>query len=215
MIPVDMPRTHMMVGIPACGRMTTVRWGINLALLEYPLSMGVNFIVVRGAEAGVARNQIVEQVKAMKSKLLLMIDDDVVPPAYAVQKLLYSMMAKPNVMASAGIVYTKSSVPSPLVFNNDSEGPYFNWKKGQVFEVPGFISTGCMLIKMEVFDKLEYPWFKTLDYPDKVTEDVYFCQSVMKAGYKILGHGGVICGHYDARTRKVIYGPEDPVLEIA
>jgi len=205
----DMPKTHMIIGIPACGRLTTVRWGINLCLQEYPLSMGVNFMIVKGEEAGEARNKIVKQTQEIGAKLLWMVDDDVLPPEYAVQKLLYSMLGKKDVMASAGIVYTKSGVPSPLVFADDGEGPYFDWKKGKAFEVPGFISTGCMLIKMEVFDKIPYPWFKTINYPDRMSEDVYFCRQVKNAGYKILGHGGVICGHYDAKNKCVVSAPEE------
>src|SRR5208282_1348742 len=200
----EMPKSHLIVAIPACGRLTTVRWGINLALQEYPLSMGVNFMMVKGEEAGKARNTIVKQTQEIGAKLLWMLDDDVLPPEYAIQKLLYSMLGKKNVMAAAGIVYTKNGVPSPLVFANDGAGPYLDWKKGKAFEVPGFISTGCMLIKMEVFDKIPYPWFETVEYPDKMTEDVYFCNKVLGAGYKILGHGGVLCGHYDARKKRVI-----------
>ncbi len=208
-------KTHLVTAIPACGRMTTIRWGINLCMQYYPLSMAQNCMSVKGAEAGEARNQIVKQAQRLGSKLLYMIDDDVLPPTYAAQKLLFSMLNKPDVMAAAGIVYTKSEIPYPLVFNNEGEGPYLNWKPGKTFEVPGFISTGCMLVKMEVFDKLEYPWFKSLDYPDKMTEDVYFCWKLMQAGYKILGHGGVICGHYNHSTRTVVYPSKDSELTLA
>jgi GT2 family glycosyltransferase len=213
--PEDVGKSHLIVGLPACGRMTTVRWAITLAAQNYPLSMSHNFIVVRGCEAGEARNKIAQYAKDVKAKLVWMLDDDVMPPPYAVQKLLHAMVNKPNVLACAGIVYTKSTIPEPLVFENNGSGPYYNWKRGKVFEVPGFISTGCMLIKTEAFEKLEYPWFKTQEYPDKVTEDVYFCLKAKKAGYKILGHGGVLCGHYDFKSKKVVVAPEDVVLESA
>jgi len=210
--PKEVEKSHLVVAIPTTGRMTTVRWGFNLALQDYPLSMSNNFLVVRGAEAGEARNRIAEQVLAIKAKMVWMVDDDVLPPQYAVQKLMFAMLNKPNVMACAGIVYTKSEMPQPLVFGNDGTGPYYNWKRGKAFEVPGFISTGCMLIRSEVFEKVEYPWFKTIDYPDKMTEDAYFCFKVREAGYKILGHGGVLCGHYDGRTRKVFGAPKQELV---
>jgi GT2 family glycosyltransferase len=210
--PDEVGKNYLLVGVPACGRATTVRWGINLTSQIYPLSMSHNFLVVKGAEAGEARNQIVNYVKESKAKLLWMVDDDVFPPQYAVQKMLYAMMSKKDVMACAGIVYTKSEIPVPLVFEHNGSGPYLNWKHGRVFEVPGFISTGCMLIKTEIFDKIETPWFKTTDYPDRMTEDVYFCLKVREAGYKILAHGGVLCGHYDFRTKKVVRAPEETAL---
>ena len=207
--PEDIGKTHLIVGVPTCGRMTTVRWAITFASQVYPLSMSTNYVVVRGAEAGEARNRIAQYAKEVRSKFVWMLDDDVMPPSYAVQKLMHAMLNKPNVLACAGIVYTKSAIPQPLVFANDGSGAYYGWKKGKVFEVPGFISTGCMLIKTEAFDKLEYPWFKTEEYPNKMTEDVYFCLKAKRAGYKILGHGGVLCGHYDFRTTKVVVAPEE------
>ena len=205
----DVGKNYLLVAIPACGRLTTVRWSINLATQIYPLSMSYNFLVVKGAEAGDARNRIVDFVKESKAKLLWMIDDDVLPPEYAVQKLLYAMLNKKDVIACAGIVYTKSEIPVPLVFEHNGSGPFFNWKRGQVFEVPGFISTGCMLVKTEIFDKIEAPWFKTTDYPDRMTEDAFFCLKTREAGYKILAHGGVLCGHYDHRSKKVIRAPKE------
>lgn len=210
--PVDIGASHLLVGIPACGRATTVHWGMNLATQIYPLSMSHNFAVPKGAEAGVARNIIVDTAKEAKATFLWMLDDDVFPPQYAVQKMMFAMLNKPDVMACAGIVYTKSPIPSPLVFEKNGSGPYFNWKHGQIFEVPGFISTGCMLIRTEVFDKIEGPWFESHEYPTKMTEDVYFCLKVKEAGYKILAHGGVLCGHYDFRTKKIVRAPQEPVL---
>lgn len=208
----DIGTSHLLVAIPACGRKTTVRWAINLATQIYPLSMSHSYAIIKGAEAGVARNNIAQCAREMKSKFLWMLDDDVLPPQYAVQKMMFAMVTKPDVMAVAGIVYTKSEMPCPLVFGLDGSGPYFNWKKGQIFEVPGFISTGCMLVRTEVFDKIQEPWFKTNGYPMKMTEDAYFCLKVKQAGYKILAHGGVLCGHYDFSTKKVVTAPEEPVL---
>lgn len=46
---------------------------------------------------------------------------------------------------------------------------------------------GCMLVKMEVFDKIERPFFNApMDEKDNFkTDDVYFCEKAQKAGYKI------------------------------
>lgn len=210
-VPVnDVGKTHLLIGIPACGRMSTVRWGINLAAQSYPLSMSYNFCILRGAEAGDARNKIVDYAREIKAKLLFFVDDDVFPPQYAVQKLLHSMLNKPKVMAAAGIVYTKSPVPQPLVFEYNGSGPYYNWKKNRPFLLPnpGFISTGCMLLKVEAFDKIEPPFFQTNDY-ERMTEDTYFCLKLQAAGYDIIGHGGVQCGHYDFRSKRVVVAPEE------
>jgi hypothetical protein len=42
-----------------------------------------------------------------------------------------------------------------------------------------------------------------------MTDDIYFCQKVKAAGFNILAHGGVLCGHYDVKTNKIFTLPED------
>ena len=66
------------------------------------------------------------------------------------------------------------------------------------------IGTGCMLIKTEVFEQIERPWFKTVDKIDsedgpgvQMNDDMYFCQKVREAGFKILADANVICTHWD------------------
>jgi len=76
-----------------------------------------------------------------------------------------------------------------------------------------------MLIDTTVFERLEKPWFKTVNeiYEDAPTfrpkddgtetilknqgnEDSYFCKKVKDAGFKIFAHGGVLCPHWNATT---------------
>ncbi len=75
-----------------------------------------------------------------------------------------------------------------------------------------------MLIRTEVFRHLEKPYFKTVEeYVEvdgnigcqKMTDDIYFCQKVKQAGFKILAHGGVLCGHYDVKKDKIFTMPDD------
>lgn len=212
--PVGFGSTHLVVGVPACGRLTTVRWGINLASQQYPMSMAIDYaspVDTEGKEVGLVRNAIASYALNANAKYIWMVDDDVLPPQFAVQRLLHAMQNRPEVMACGGIYYSKQDVPAPVVFADDGTGPFYNWKPGEVFEVPGFIGTGCLLIRTEVFQRLETPWFETIDTAgkDKVTDDAFFCRKVIAAGYKILGHGGVICGHFNHQTGKVVWPPED------
>jgi len=124
------------------------------------------------------------------------------------------MKDRPDVAACAGIYYSKQAVPTPVVFEDNGSGAYTNWKFDEVFEVPGFIGTGCMLIKAELLEKITRPWFKTLEFPDKVTDDAFFCRRIKAAGYKILGHGGVLCGHFDSRIGRTLWPRENNLREI-
>jgi hypothetical protein len=69
-------------------------------------------------------------------------------------------------------------------------------KKGERFEgeLPKHIfqchavATGCLLIDMQVFDRIDTPWFfyEHNDEGDIVTgEDMWFCEQAKKAGYGI------------------------------
>jgi len=58
---------------------------------------------------------------------------------------------------------------------------------------------GCMLIKREVFENLDPPWFK-YDEGHR-TEDLYFCDMVKETGYDIWVDGDMKCAHIDITYR--------------
>ena len=55
----------------------------------------------------------------------------------------------------------------------------------------------CAFIKTSVFKKLEYPWFQYVSYKGRsfLSEDFYFCNSAIKAGYIMWADTRVKCGH--------------------
>ena len=66
-------------------------------------------------------------------------------------------------------------------------------------EYTGF---GFMLVKKGVFEKLKYPWFSPIyekriakDVVDFCSEDVSFCQKVLKQGIKIFIDPNIVVGH--------------------
>lgn len=73
-------------------------------------------------------------------------------------------------------------------------------EKNFLFEV-NFNGFGFMLIKKGVFEKLEYPWFQQHirtpknDVTGILPEDIYFCQRVREAGYKVYITPQVVVGH--------------------
>jgi len=213
----------IVVGVPAAGRPTTVRWAINLAAQVYPLNTAVEFCCPERKDGrvlaefdseidvGDLRDYIVSYALSRRAPYIWFLDDDVLPPNNAVQRLMYAIRKNPQAMVCAGIYYDKrSDIPSPIVFKAGGQGPNWDWKQNEVFEVEGpngFIGTGCMLVKTEIFQHIRQPWFKTLEYPQRVTDDAYFCFKVHEAGFKVLGHGGVLCGHFDWQTGKGYWPP--------
>ena len=66
------------------------------------------------------------------------------------------------------------------------------------------IGFGCVLIKKEVLEKMEYPHFlykHSIDFKDTVSEDTYFCRKARETlGIMTYCHGGVRPGHIGSFT---------------
>ena len=210
----------IIIGIPACGRPVTLEWALAMTTVRMPTGTVVQYATTRGIEVGQARNQIVDQALKVGAKYIWFVDDDTAPPPYALMQLMYALDQNKEAMVCAGIYCAKCEPTMPIVYHDRGSGPYWDWKFGDVFECSS-IGTGCMLVKTEIFKKIEKPWFKTMheatDAPVSVlefgkektyeqadillTDDIYFCYKVQEAGYKILAHGGVLCTHWDVASQ--------------
>ena len=174
-----------------------VRMVSSIAFQGWPTNTNVYMHEVYGAETGLGRIEAVKQARKEGAKYIWMIDDDTVPAVDAGRKLLYALEQRPDVHVIGGVYTTRSSPPEPLVYREQGAGPDWDWKVGEVFERWG-VGTGCMMIRLDVFDHLPEPWFKTVQESDqRWTDDLYFCDLVAQAGFKALVHGGVLCHHYD------------------
>jgi hypothetical protein len=199
------PITKLGIGIASSGRATCVPWALALATQSYPVGTGLAYMNVVGTTIDAARNEMVKAARNAGLKYLWFLDDDTEPPVDAARKLMYLLDQEEakasNVVAAGGIYCVKQDPPCPLVFASPGAGPHWKWKVGDVFPVWG-IGTGCLLIRVDVFDKIEEPWFKTTSEPGFTeTDDLYFCEKLAKAGYGVLGHGGVLCAHWEMRAK--------------
>lgn len=215
-------KAGVVVGIPFRARkegtvdgLCVPEWAITLANLQWPTNTNVAWAPVKGMGTGEARQCISEETLKLGAPLLFCLDDDVQLPPDAPRLLMETMSQAPDdVMVVGGIYTTKRHPPEPLVYvGGNGHGPHWKWKKGDIFECSG-IATGCMLIKTEVFKHLEKPWFKDIkgetegweienkavDAMLNMTDDLYFCEKVTQAGFKILADTRVLCTHWDANT---------------
>ena len=163
-----------------------------------------------------ARTAIVRQALAADARYLMFIDDDTAPPNFAAQRLMSILDNNKQAAIAAGIYFTKSDNPVPVVGRKFGMGPSWDWKFGDVFEAD-VVGTGCMMVRTDVFKIIPEPWFLTVDKQgsgdwvirEKTTDDVYFCQKVLNAGYRIFADGGVIPVHWDVHTGKFYSLPSD------
>jgi hypothetical protein len=171
--------------------------------------MNYNFyhLQLRGMEVGEARNLFAENAIASDCKYIFFWDEDVACPPHSIPELVYKMDRTPDAAAIGGIYCLKREPAEPLVFRGNGNGPFWDWKAGEFFEVSG-IGMGCCLVRTEVFKDLKKPWFKTeFNYTrmldgvaglESWTEDLWFCQRVTDTGkWKIYADGSLLCTHYD------------------
>lgn len=130
------------------------------------------------------------------------IDTDVVPNEHCLDILL-SLDADvcvglyPLFLKNSGFVWSVSDMEGTLIPMEDD-----------IPKKPFEVSTsgaGCLLVRREVFEDINWPWFKVEYQPKwanggeaiKRMEDMYFFDKVKDSGYKIIAAPSVICEHHN------------------
>jgi hypothetical protein len=141
-----------------------------------------------------ARNSLVEQAQQDGCRYLLMLDTDQVYPTDTLPKLLSH-----NVDICGVRVHRRWMPFDPIFLRGELGGyksvPDEEMYSGKLIPVDA-TGTGCLLFNMEVFDKLQHPWFKFGIFNDKpVGEDIYFCTQARKSGVDIWIDTSIEVGH--------------------
>jgi len=169
----------------------------------------LHFIVAtEGYTTAQGRIYCVVQAKKNQSEYLLFVDDDMTLEKDALDRLLSH--GKEIVGVNA---YSRTLPLSTTVMMMDEKGEYKDPSKNteyamrvpeELFEVLA-VGTGVALIKMEVFEKIDKPWFKFDMHKDGYMlqgEDAWFCTEARKKGYKIYCDGSLKIGHIGSYTYK-------------
>jgi hypothetical protein len=127
---------------------------------------------------------------------VLNIDSDVVPPLGTLQKL-----CDYDLPIVAGIYPTVTKGKKTWSFKMDDD---IRWRlRGELPESLTEVTAiggSTVLIKREVFEKMERPWFRASynelgDYAEK--EDEYFSRTARAAGYKLFIDPSIVCKHFN------------------
>lgn len=214
-----MSQLKVVIGLPLSGRFVPPEFSIALASLQFPMNCNYAFFSAKGLDRAKNRTNLVKSALQYNAEYIFFLDDDTVPPANAVRLLMKELEQNEKAAVCAGIYTSRNTKPyEPMVFMDGRGGPWWRWRFGDVFKCAS-IGTGCMLIRTSLFKDLPEPWF--WDIQDKqealekdpsiiatgdssidpnrftMTDDVYFCHKVRKAGFDILAHGGVLAIHYN------------------
>jgi GT2 family glycosyltransferase len=148
----------------------------------------------RGGDIAEKREAQVELGLSMDCTHILLLDGDMVFPENTIPDL-FNVLEDGADMAG-GLCYRGYPPYNPLIWHPTEERqlvPFVDYKFGDVVDA-GATGAACLLIKREVFEKLERPWFRIqneVQENDGVVitvrrgEDTYFCRKATKAGFKL------------------------------
>lgn len=149
------------------------------ALCHEARDIDLRIISNKSSIVAVARNNGVQTAREMGVDYLFFLDSDMVFPRRTLHRLLAHDQ---NV---AGALYTKRIPPYPLLGSTLDEQP--------ADAPPGLLEmtrlpTGCLLIRMSVFERLTRPYFR-FEYDetsgDVIGEDYVFCDRARQAGFRL------------------------------
>lgn len=131
------------------------------------------------------------------SHLLWLDDDHVFNPDLAVYLAQYA----DRDMVSA-LYYGRAGRILPVVYTKDekrvNDDPYKHYPivvpPENIFECDA-VGFGGLLMRLDVLDRFDYPWFKMFDASGEFGEDIYFCVHAKKGGARIWCDGRYKMGH--------------------
>ena len=157
-----------------------------------------------------ARNELVHYALSNDADFILFLDADNLFTDTVIDRL-FKVMVEEKADLVTSIYFQKGKPYNPLL-REYKYGGYFtieNPPLGKIIKVDG-CGLGCCLIKTEVFKKLKYPWFK-FSYEEwagkeiQLSEDLYFCREMMRAGMKMVCDTGMISSHMGATVEAEEY----------
>jgi hypothetical protein len=226
-------KLKVLLGLPFAGRYVPPEWAVALATIAWPMNCRYAYGPVKGMTREEARTEIVNRAIQHKAQYVGMLDDDIQPGADFIQVMVRELDSRPEFDIISAVC--PSANQEPMVFAETEMGPYWRWKKGDVFEIAE-CATACILMRTSIFSRIERPWFRDLNTIEErvaagtifdgeaqrgaMTDDIYFCRKAKAAGVRILAHGGVLPIHWDRKGNYFELPPdsypfEDDTVKVA
>lgn len=187
-----------------------------LAMVSYASQNGVRVEFIGVTERVLiegARNILAKEFKTTECDWAFWMDADMQCPPNTIVKLLHTAKEK-NAKFVTGVYYQRVGQHFPVLWRKDpklldgrtipsvrtdSKDSREAFKHDYIIptgvqpikaDVCGF---GCVLTHREMFDKIEYPYFKMIS--DDCSEDFYFCVKAREAGYQLWADPSLELGH--------------------
>lgn len=188
----------IVIAIPHVG-IVTFDWAVQFKVLQAPVPFTV--ISNRGLPIDRARCDLVEQAIKMGASHIFFLDSDVTMPPDSLIRLWQWRL--PLV---CGVYGSKHGAVGVWIEQAKSgEGRYAPvlpevLEANRLFTHPDIVvGAGCCLIDLEIFKRIEKPWFLWTQGREEggVSEDFYFFEKVRKLGIPIHVDPAVKCMHHE------------------
>jgi SAM-dependent methyltransferase len=211
----------LFIGVPTIGGHSFM-FSQTLMGQAMPPNFGMQLRFLPGREVGDARNILFQEAVNLGAKYVCFRDEDTMAPVNLITSLLYHLENHPDWTFCGGLYATKTYPPHPLVFKEWGQGPFYDFRKGELIPTL-FTGMGASLIRVsDTFDlpcdeyEVMNPWksepmkvrelFKTISTGAysvngaelrSGTEDAYFFKKLEAAGRKAYIDTNMVCGHWD------------------
>lgn len=194
---------RVVVGQPVVGHVPPDAYQSQMVAFHDASASGIvtGFCFANHTYIDKARQDIVLQARAMDATHIMWVDADMILPRDAITTLVG------HGKQIVGGLYHKRKAPfEPVAFDwGEPFGPISVVKEEGLQEV-GALGFGCTLTAMDVFDRMDYPWFVST-WPKNgagewyfLGEDIFFFEKVRDLNVPVWLDTDVKCGHVTDRT---------------
>ena len=141
-----------------------------------------------------ARNMAAKAFLESDADYLWVVDADVLPPMDALDQLI-----KADKPVITGIVNMMKLDVDGII---KSVGVAAIKKERGIVPIRGkgvtkidICGSACILIKREVFNQIDFPWYEERSWGDTRGADFIFCEKLIKNGIELFAHFDVACNH--------------------
>lgn len=142
-----------------------------------------------------SRNLIVEHALEIGYDYILWVDSDMILPKNTLLRLLSHNKDIVSGVYSYKVINGENAVVKR--YSKTEEDTYEDVSLKEIRETKELmlvdgIGFGCVLTKVNIFNKIEQPWFK---YEKDLGEDIFFCRKAQETGIEIFVDPTVKAGH--------------------
>jgi len=218
--PVREWEKKFILGMPYGDTITNAKHAITQ--MCYYARNGVPIMTHKSQFVDIQRNEFALATLKEDFDYLIMLDIDQENGANVIEKFAAIAYLRPDAEVVVGNVATRTYPHFPAWYYQANDNKKLviptEWEEDKGLIRVGFGGTGAMMIKKEVFQVLQYPWFQ-YEYTkagagEYVREDTYFNNLCRDAGIKVWVDPNMTIGHIERGKVATVGKYKDTVAEL-